>query len=224
MSGVLTNDVYKRLLKPDASDKHYVLVARINMVMVGLIVLVGAMFVGALGGAFEANKLLTSLFAIPVAIPLIFGLIMKRPRPLGAIITVIVGIITGLVLNAYPEVPWEYATLTSILVCFFTFVISGLFESKKPEYRERVAEFFKKINTPLSDDEKPKIDPAFQRSLAKLFAIALSLSGFLFMGMSIPSLGVFSGNVGLLGGFLCLLIAGIIYFLVIKPLNKRSNK
>ncbi len=223
MSGVLTNDVYKRLFKPDASDNHYVWVARINMILVGLIVLVGAMFVGELGGAFEANKLLTGLFAIPVAIPLIFGLIMKKPRPLGAIITVIVGLITGLVLNAYPQVPWEYATLISILVCFFTFVISGLFESKKQEYKDRVKAFFEKINTPLTKEEKPKVDPAFERSLAKLFAIALSLSGLLFIAMSIPSVGVYSGNVGMLGGFLCFLIAVILYFLIIKP-NRKETK
>src|SRR5690606_35727256 len=62
MSGVLTNDIYKRLFKPDGPDSHYIWVARLNLVLVGLIATTGALFVGQLGGAFEANKLLTGLF------------------------------------------------------------------------------------------------------------------------------------------------------------------
>lgn len=224
MSGVLTNDIYKRLLKPAASDNHYVWVARINMILVGIIVIIGAMYVGQLGGAFEANKLLTSLFAIPVAIPLIFGLLMKKPRPVGAIVTVIVGLITGLILNAYPEVDWEYATLISIMVCFLTFTLSGLFESKKSSYQRRVTDFFLRINTPLSEPEKPKVEPAFQLSLARLFAVALGLSGLLFLGMSMPSIGNYSGNMGIVGGFICIIIALIIYFLVIRKIKRKLSE
>lgn len=224
MSGVLTNDIYKRLLKKDATETHYVWVARLNILLVGVIIMIGAMYVGQLGGAFEANKLLTGLFAIPVAVPLIFGLILKKPRPLGAIITVVVGIITGLVLNIHQEIPWEWATLISIVVCFLTFILSGLFESKNQKYLTRVEGFFRQINTPLSDEEKPKVDPKFQHALALLFAIALGLTGLLFVGMSIPSLGDFSGKMAMGGGVICFTLGLIIYFTQGKKLKKEDPK
>ena len=41
--------------------------------------LVGAVFVDRFGGAFEANKLFTGILAIPLAVPLVFGLLMRRP-------------------------------------------------------------------------------------------------------------------------------------------------
>ena len=79
MSGVLTNDIYKRLIHPHASEERLMWVARINIVLVGFVVVFGALFVGELGGAFEANKLLTGLFALPLAIPLVLGLLFRKP-------------------------------------------------------------------------------------------------------------------------------------------------
>ena len=222
MSGVLTNDIYKRLIKKDATDTHYVWVARLNILLVGIVIMIGAMYVGQLGGAFEANKILTGLFAIPVAIPLIFGLVMKKPRPIGAIITVIVGIITGLILNIHQEIAWEWATLISIVVCFLTFTISGLFESRNEKYLNRVEQFFTQINTPLTEEEKPRVDPKFQYALALLFAIALGFTGILFIGMSIPSLGEFSGKMAMIGGVICLVLGLIIYFTNKKKVEKED--
>lgn len=177
--------------------------------------MIGALFVGQLGGAFEANKLLTGIFAIPIAIPLIFGLALRKPNPISAIVTLIVGIITGLGLNLIEGVSWEIATLTVIGVCLMTFVTSGLIKKNNPQYQERVNEFFNKINTPLKKEEIPVIDPKFKKAISLVFALALGLCGLLFSLMSIPSIDLLSGKLSMSGGIVCLLLS-MFFFLRIR--------
>ncbi|REG92904.1 sodium:solute symporter family transporter [Algoriphagus antarcticus] len=219
MSGVLTNDIYKRLFNPNASDMHYIWVARLNIILVGIVATIGALFVGQLGGAFEANKLLTGIFSIPLAIPLIFGIIFKKPRPLGAIATVIVGIGLGLVLNSIAGLSWEMATLIEIVVCFLIFFGSGIFVSKSLEYKTRVEEFFKQLNTPLRKDEIPEISEQFQNMLFMVFIIALAISGLLIFGMAMFSVGTLGSKIAIYGAIFLMLLAVILFFYYkkIKP-------
>jgi SSS family transporter len=212
MSGVLTNDIYKRLFNSNASDIHYIWVARLNIILVGIVATIGALFVGQLGGAFEANKLLTGIFSIPLAIPLIFGIIFKKPRPLGAIATVIVGIGLGLLLNSIAGLSWEMATLIEIVVCFLIFFGSGIFVSKSLEYKTRVEEFFKQLNTPLRKDEIPEISEQFQNMLFMVFIIALAISGLLIFGMAMFSVGTLGSTIAIYGAIFLMLLAVILFF------------
>ncbi|MEB2777385.1 sodium/solute symporter [Algoriphagus sp. D3-2-R+10] len=212
MSGVLTNDIYKRLFNSNASDIHYIWVARLNIILVGIVATIGALFVGQLGGAFEANKLLTGIFSIPLAVPLIFGIIFKKPRPLGAIATVIVGIVLGLVLNGISDLSWELATLIEIVVCFLIFFGSGWFVSKSMDYKNRVEEFFKQLNTPLRKDEIPEISRAFQHMLFIVFIVALAISGILIFGMAMFSIGTLGSTIAIYGALFLVLLSAILFF------------
>ncbi|WP_373517037.1 sodium/solute symporter [Pricia sp.] len=207
MSAVLTNDIYKRLINPNATDKQLIFVARLNIVLVGAIVVTGSLFVGKLGGAFEANKILTGLFAIPLAIPLVLGLLFKKTNSVGAFFTVLVGIFTGLILALSSDFPWELATLIQIVSCIAVFFLSGFLLSSGQNYRVRVNEFFKKINTPLAPDEIDTADPKFRFALANLFAIAIAASGILFCAVSLPSIGMDSGKIALAIGGACIVLA-----------------
>ncbi|OAQ39777.1 sodium transporter [Pedobacter psychrophilus] len=215
-AGVLTKDIYQRVFKANASDKELLWVGRIMTLFLGSLITVGALYVGGFGGAFEANKLFTGLFALPMTIPLVLGIVMKKPKPIGALATVIVGIIVGLILNSTKSISWELGTLIEILVCVFIFVVSSFLPAKNQEYIDRVKQFFKRLKTPLREDEKPVEDWSFQRSMNRLYAIALFVVGLLFMAMSIPSLGNSSGISSFVAGILCLLLATFMWFLVNK--------
>jgi SSS family transporter len=210
MSAVLTNDIYKRLINPNATDKQLIFVARLNIVMVGGIVMTGALFVGQLGGAFEANKILTGLFAIPLAIPLVLGMLFKKTNSMGAFFTVLVGIFTGLFLTISSDFPWELATLIQIVSCIVVFFISGLLLPTESRQKRKVDGFFKKINTPLREDEIEKADPKFNLALINLFAIAIGASGLLFCAMSIPSMDQDSGKIAFGIGVACILLAAFL--------------
>jgi len=220
MSGVLTNDIYKRLLNPNGSDQHYLWIARINMIVVGVIATVGALYVGKLGGAFEANKILTGLFAIPLAIPLIFGILSKKPRPIGALATVVLGMLSGLLLNAHPDISWEMATFIEIIICFIVFFSSGFFISKSIEYKKRVQEFFVLVNTPLSKEEIPEISPKLLQMLYNVFILSLSIGAILIFSMALFSLGTFGSRIAMVAAIFFILLAVILYIINKKMQTK----
>ncbi|MDO6605685.1 sodium:solute symporter family transporter [Arenibacter palladensis] len=216
MSAVLTNDIYKRLINPKASDKRLIFVARLNIVMVGAIVVFGSLFIGKLGGAFEANKILTGLFAIPLSIPLVLGMLFKKTNSVGAFFSVLTGIFSGLYFNIWASLSWEVATLTQIVLCTTVFFISGQLLPSKKEYEMRVNNFFYKINTPLTIDEIEHPDPKFRKALGTIFSIAVALSGILFISMGYHSIHVSSGKIAVIIGVVCVLFSLLLKMYLFK--------
>jgi len=218
-AGVLTRDIYQRLFNQNSTDKETLWVGRMMTLLLGGLITVGALFVGGFGGAFEANKLFTGLFAIPMTLPLVLGIVLKRPQPWGALATVLVGMVLGLVLNAMPQVSWELATLIEIVACVAVFVLSGYVGEGSAAYRERVAAFFRKLATPLTEAEKPAENPVFARSMNRLYGVALAVTGGLFIAMSLPSVGETSGRFAAGAGVICLGLAAVLWLWTSKKSN-----
>lgn len=211
MASVITRDIYQRLFRPEATEKELMKMARVTTLLVGLFVVFGALFVDRFGGAFEASKLFTGLFAIPLVIPVILGVLFRKANAWGAYLCLILGVSTGLVLNYLPSVSWQMATFLTILVCLLSFLGSGLFV--RGEIRKDVHDFFDRLKTPVPESDKHLITPDFKQALILLFMIALGGVGVLFLGMSLPSLSNFSGQLGMAAGAACLLVAVGFYFL-----------
>lgn len=214
ISSVLTTDIYKRIFRPTAGEKELFRSAQVFTLITGTLILLGGILVTDFGGAFEANKLFTGIFAIPVGIPLVFGLLFRRPTPAGAVLTVVVGSAAGILLNVVPDhhLSWEMATLTETVICFAVFFLSGYISNKQRIYSGRIRKFFRQVNTPVPGEEKPVIEPKFKHALSGLFVISLVLSGLLFIVVSFPSLNADSGKYAFISGIVCFLLAGIIYF------------
>lgn len=210
MSAVLTNDIYKRLINPKATDKQLLNVAKINILFVGAIVIGGAFFVGKLGGAFEANKILTGLFGIPLAIPLVLGILFKKTNSVGAFFSVISGIFSGLIFTLISTISWELGTFLQMAIVVIVFFTTGYIFRSKEAYKKQVEEFFIKVETPLRPDEISKTDPNFQHALTNLFSIIIAASGLLFFGISLYSFNQNSGKVGMILGLICILLAIVI--------------
>ena len=213
MAGVVTRDIYRRLFRPDATDRQQIRVARVATTVIGGLVIVGALYIGQFGGAFEANKLFTSLFGIPMVVPVLFGVLLVKPRPWGAVTTLVVGALAGLLMNVIPGVSWAAATLIQIVVCVATISFSGYFEEASEEYQERIAAFFERLRTPVAEQEEAPEEgaPRFQRAVAFLFAVVFGVVGLLFSGMSVPSLDQTSGVLSMGIGIVCLLAGGVLY-------------
>lgn len=206
-AGVLTKDIYQRLFNPKAEGKEILWVGRIMTLFLGGLITVGALYVGGFGGAFEANKLFTGLFALPMTLPLVLGIVLKRPSPGGALATVIGGMILGLFLNGQSNLSWEMATLIEIIACVGIYLASGFIPSKDQAYVQRVNAFFIKLATPLTEAEKPKVDYNFMRIMNRLYAVALLITGLLFAAMSIPSIYETSGQFAMSAAIVCLILA-----------------
>jgi solute:Na+ symporter, SSS family len=226
-ASVITSDIYKRLFDPNASSTRLLWVGRLSTIGLGLMVTVGALFVGGFGGAFEANKLFTGLFAIPMVIPLVFGILMRKPNPTGAMAAVAGGVITGLFLNAASELSWEMATLIEMVVCFTIFWASGFFRHPSPAYNQRVAAFFEKLSQPVQR-VKSNTQTAMHAVLRRLYAVALGSTGLLFAVLGIPSAANYSGQIAISVGIVCMAFAGYLFKngkkLKEEPIREYSNE
>lgn len=212
MASVLSKDVYQRLVNKRATDRQLLLVARLSTVVIGIIVLFGGLFIKDFGGAFEANKLFTGIFAIPIDIAMVLGIVNKRATSKGAMLTVILGSVSGLVLNAMPGVfSWEMATLIELLLCLVIFYGSTLPGISPKSIKENVLALFERLSTPIKD--LPSIDTGFKNALFVLYVASLVVSGILFLSMGFPSIRLLSGVLTVLSGVICFLIAGFLFLI-----------
>ncbi|MDR6562279.1 MULTISPECIES: sodium:solute symporter family protein [unclassified Arcicella] len=211
-ASVLTRDIYQRVFRPNASSKESLLVGRLMTLAVGAIVTIGALFVSGFGGAFEANKLLGGVFAVPMIVPVIFGVLMRKPQPWGALATLFLGTLLGFVMNANKAISWEVATLIEIAFCITIFTVSGLFPSKDSAYNQKVDTFFHKLTVPFVPEKETNVNDKFRDTIKLMYGIAFGLTGLMFIIMGFPSRNLISGKLALAAGTLCLVSASFLYF------------
>lgn len=208
-AGVLTRDIYQRLLRPKAGEREQMVVARVATLLLGGAIMWGASRVKGLGGAFEVNKMLMGLFGVPLVVPLIFGVLWRRPKPWGAVCSILSGVFVGLALNRFAGLDWETATFAQMFWCVAILLVSAAGESRDAAYRLRVEAFFDRLATPVRVSESLR-DPRGRTALLVLFTSALGLSGMLFVGISVFSFSLQGGRYSLTaGGVCCLCAAGL---------------
>lgn len=101
-AAVLTNDVYKRLIRPHASERELVQVGRLMTLLIGVIGLATATLM-ARGKAEDLFRYMVTLFGVataPAAVPMLLGLVSRRYNNIGAVAGFLLGIGTGLGLFA----------------------------------------------------------------------------------------------------------------------------
>ena len=211
-ASVLTRDIYQRVFRPNAGGKESLLVGRLMTLLVGCIVTVGALFVAGFGGAFEANKLLAGIFSVPMIIPVIFGLLLWKPQPWGALATLFLGTILGFVLNLNKAISWEVATLVEIAFCVVIFIVSGFFPSRNAPYNQKVALFFHKLTVPFVPEADSKDGDVFKETIKLMYGIAFGLTGLMFVIMGYPSRSLLSGQLAIGAGILCLTLALVLWY------------
>ena len=77
-AGVLTEEFYRRLVKPQASDRHLVFVGRILTIVLGAVLVGVALAIPYLGGAEKLIITTASLMVGPLLAPTIWGLFSRR--------------------------------------------------------------------------------------------------------------------------------------------------
>jgi solute:Na+ symporter, SSS family len=103
-ASVLTNDVYRRLIRPHAGEKELVTAGRGMTILVGGLTILMAV---ALAGASAEGlfKYMVSLFGgavAPLGLPMLIGLVSRRVTPRSAAVALIVGMILAPILFGFP--------------------------------------------------------------------------------------------------------------------------
>jgi SSS family solute:Na+ symporter len=103
-STIVTVDIYKRTLRPRATEQHLVRVGRLTSIAVMIIAAVLGGFVGRLGGSlFLYIQSLYAFFAPPFAAVFLLGILSRRINGQGATLAVILGFALGILLKVYVQ-------------------------------------------------------------------------------------------------------------------------
>ena len=147
LAAVFTKDIYQRNFNRAIGDKALFKVGMITTVTFGLLVIVSAVLIAQSDGAEKVFNYTVKLFGgllPPIAIPLMFGMIFKRPTARGAILALVGGFITYLILTQYSS-RFEVCAGGEMLVSLILYFGEGYLFRRSPEKEAEVEEVFKRL-------------------------------------------------------------------------------
>jgi Na+/proline symporter len=239
MASVITEDIYRRLIDPGASQRKLVLVGRLATLAVGVLTVgIGMLLMTtAQRGLFEVMVTVFGLFVGPMLLPTLAGLVSRRLTVRGAAAGIAAGLISGVSLFSFktwwlagrPDIDpnwlrYDYEALTiltNIGITVAAMVIVTTLETVRADERRRIADFFVRLARPMHHDAPA--DAAGSARFSPLTIIAQVTAGtgaLLLIAAAVQSSGVGQLiNAG--AGIAVLLIAGGCYWLdraiVAKP-------
>jgi SSS family solute:Na+ symporter len=151
LAAVFTKDIYQRSFNFNASEKKLVAVGMISTIVFGLLTIVSALITISLEGAFNTMVEWYAAILGPISIPMLFGMIFRKPTWRGAIYSwasgflafVVVKFIIPLITGT--ETTFAFYTGAELLVSFFVFYFEGNINKQTDEEKTRVTNLFEKI-------------------------------------------------------------------------------
>jgi len=197
-AGVLTNDVYRRLIRPGASQKELVLVGRLMTLLVGIVALLTAILMsrGAAEGLFSKMVTLFGLATAPVAVPMLLGLVSRRFTNGSAVLGCVLGLAVGLSLFLFgPKDELTIAGLTlkmeivlilsTAAVTLAVMIVVSAVAPASAAVQARTDEFLRRIKIPIGDlpedEDATSTEGAF--SPFRVVGISVGLIGLLLLGV-----------------------------------------
>ena len=108
-AGAVTDDFYKQIINPHASEKQLVLVGRISSFLIGAVIMAIALAVPYLGGAQQVILTITGLLAVAMVLPVLWGLyfggIRQKAVWFSTIASFIAAAVVKLAIPAHPSSP-----------------------------------------------------------------------------------------------------------------------
>jgi solute:Na+ symporter, SSS family len=173
-TGIFIKNFYSEIMRPQASEKELLLASRIFTAVFGLLIIGGGVMIALLRSTnlFDFALIVGSVVAVPLVVPLAWGLFIKRTPPWSAWSTAVVGFgvaaaakwliganlyvwITGIdiaSLNAQEIIDIRFSTtvflVTTIGSAWYLFTMCFV-ESAPEAYKQEVDSFFKDMRTPI---------------------------------------------------------------------------
>lgn len=231
-AGFFVKNFYIVILKPEATEKHQMLVSRITTLVLGGLVIGAAMYYTTLRdlGLFDLMIQFGALIGVPTAVPLLWGLFVKKAPDWAGWSTVLVGLTCSYFLKFHFNGAWAAAffdlEMTTREVRYYDASVGAIIniiipsiwyfttriwyrEPVNPERKEELAIYWRNLATPVLGIEDGSADQ--DRSQGKLMSIlTLTYGVFIILLALIPNEP--GGRLAfLLGGLVVLLMAWGIY-------------
>ena len=126
-------DFYRRYVRAEATDRHYLIVSRAATIFWGGFATFCALYMGRLGSAIEAVNRIGSNFYGPILGVFVLAIGTKRANGHGAFAGVLVGIAAVQLTVRYSEISYLYYNLVGTLVSVVVgYGLSRLFSTPDP--------------------------------------------------------------------------------------------
>jgi len=112
-SGIFVRNFYYPLLRPKASERELLLAGKVSTLVFGAsIILAGIQFSKMKEiGLFDLMLQFGALVAIPMQVPLIWGIVVKRVPDYASWVSILVGLVASFLVKTYLDADWLYGVL-----------------------------------------------------------------------------------------------------------------
>lgn len=194
LSGVLTRDFYRKIIKPDASEKQEVFFGRISTLVIGTVTMFLAIIYSYMQGLtlMDIMYRFFSAFGPPIMLPLIAGLLFKKVNSRGVICGMLAGTVIGVILiiinfllvQKYADLMavnsrldywlrsgWNStAAMLNITATIIGMWIGSVTKPTPEEEKRRVETFFTELGKPY------EIEPADKEAASPFRVIGITLA------------------------------------------------
>lgn len=237
VASVITNDVYKRLFAPKASERALVFVGRLATLSIGIVALGVALLLASAPGAKDLVKIMASLFGVllpPVAIPIIFGLLTRRVSNSAGVTAFLAGALCGVCAYGVSYVDdlaylrdVRYLTWITSVPALLAMVWSSIALPDNADKRELVARFLAGLEggKSLQEAEEPETSEATASSDAastaiNIIGLAGAAMGALLIAAVVLTASINEGRLSICVGA-ALLAAGLVAVGLARRLRAR---
>jgi SSS family solute:Na+ symporter len=127
----LSQDLYKRFIKPDASDRQVLFVARVAAFLGGI---GGVLFALKLATIIDALRIFYTILGVTLLVPVVGGLYVKRAGTREALASMGVGIVTLFIVKytVTPRHAWIDPTAAGLLAGAVVFALLVMLKTRAP--------------------------------------------------------------------------------------------
>jgi Na+/proline symporter len=200
VAAVLTNDVYKPLIAPNASERSLVWVGRVATILVGILALGISLQVAEAQGENDLFQLMANLFGVflpSIALPMLAGLVTSKVSNTGGLLGLILGIAAGLVAHYLHEIPigagkpldLRWLPVMTALTVGFTLIglmVGSILAPNSPQATQEINRFLSGVkeeaNLPfVKQEEGPEVSlgPVIGVSVGALGLLTISVAALM---------------------------------------------
>jgi solute:Na+ symporter, SSS family len=166
-SSVLTNDIYRRMIRPNRPAREYVLVGRLMTLLVGgTVIALAVLLKGMTGEGLVRNMFkLFGIATAPVAIPMALGLLTGKVTNRGALAGFFCGITAGIAIFIWSRVSgteelrfagtvWKVENIllaATTLISLAATAAASLTHTPRAAERRKAEAFMQRLQTPIGE-------------------------------------------------------------------------
>ena len=211
-AGIFIKNFYQPVVRPTAGDRQLLKASKVVTLVLGVIIILAALRMSQLRqlGLFLLMQRVSILIAIPITVPLVLALIIKRTPPWSAWSTVLVGFAGSLGIDLFFPPDWaaefsghtgplsidtqEYwrqgvQLIGNVLLGTMWFLFTTLFwKNTAPQRREQIEQFLVRLDTPVDFVREEGVGAANDsRQAGAVGWLCLAYGGFVLLLALIPN-------------------------------------